>query len=152
MGDDTVQESIFQLLPTAWQAAVESMKALVIRAKKVGENLKQAVALWRNMKRQNGSSPAELFWGKTQCHRLPIPKIHLVSSQTAKGRDRQQTEVRNTLTAQFMPLQLRNSSLMGNAITGKWKKRSRKQQWIQAQNHTRCRTAKAAPTAEEESF
>ena len=40
------------------QAAVKSMKALVVRTKKMGENLRQAIAYWRNMKRQNGSSPA----------------------------------------------------------------------------------------------
>ena len=61
------------------KAAEKSMKALVVRTKKLGENLKQAVACWFNMKRQSGSSPAELFWSRTQRHRVPISHIWLAT-------------------------------------------------------------------------
>ena len=67
------------------EAAVKSMKALVVRTKKLGENLRQAIACWRNMKRQNGTSPAELFWGRTQRHRLPMHNGKQTQEQKPTG-------------------------------------------------------------------
>ena len=67
------------------EAAVKSMKALVVRTKKLGENLLQAIACWRNMKRQNGTSLAELFWGRTQRHRLPMHNGKQTQEQKPTG-------------------------------------------------------------------
>ena len=50
------------------EAAVKNLKALIIRC---GEDLKQAIATWRNMVRTDGSSPAQLFFGRTQKQNLP---------------------------------------------------------------------------------
>ena len=44
------------------EAAMKNMKSLVLRCKSQGENLCQAVASWRNMVCQGGSSPALMFF------------------------------------------------------------------------------------------
>ena len=104
------------------EAAVKSMKALVIRTKKMEENLRQVIACWRNIKRQNGSSPAELIWGKTQRHRLPIPQHTLPARDYPTGRGdlhRKQIDARNKHTATFLPQQPGDTALLADGTTGK---------------------------------
>ena len=55
------------------EAAVKNMKSLVLRCKAKGENLSHALAAWRNMTRQDGTSPAQLFFGRRQ--RLGLPML-----------------------------------------------------------------------------
>ena len=48
------------------EAAVKNMKSLVLHSKSTGENFHHALAAWRNMTRQDGTSPAQLFFGRRQ--------------------------------------------------------------------------------------
>ena len=110
------------------EAAVKSMKALVVRTKKLGENLRQAIVCWRNVKRQNGTSPAELFWGRTQRHRLPIHNGSQRMCKEATGpaqRDdfySKQVKARNQHTTDYLPLQPGDTALLAEGTTGKWTK------------------------------
>ena len=135
------------------KAAVKSMKALVMRTKKMGESLRQAIVCWRNMKRQNGSSPAELFWEITQRHRMPTPQYTPPASDYPARRDglhRKQINARNKHTATFLPLQLGDTALLADSTTGKRTKevtivaintsgRSYQVQDSQGRTHTRSR-------------
>ena len=61
------------------EAAVKNMKSLVLRCKAKGENLSHAA--WRNMIRQDGTSPAQLFFGRRQ--RLGLPMLPELLHQSA---------------------------------------------------------------------
>ena len=104
------------------------MKALVIRTKKLGENLRQAIACWRNMKRQNSTSPAELFWGRTQRHRLPMHNGNQHPDNKSDGLARtdnlhsKQVKVRNLHTAAYLPLRPGDTALVADGNSGKWTK------------------------------
>ena len=62
------------------EAAVKKMKSLVLRYKAKGENLSHALAAWRNMTRQDGTSPAQLFFGRRQ--RLGLPMLPIILHQS----------------------------------------------------------------------
>ena len=55
------------------EAAVKNMKSLVLRCKSKGEIFNHALAAWRNMTRQDGTSPAQPFFGR--CQRLGLPML-----------------------------------------------------------------------------
>jgi len=62
------------------EAAVKSMKNIIIRTKESQTDLHTALATWRNMTRDDGTSPADLFFGRRQ--RLPnLPEM--LSSKAA---------------------------------------------------------------------
>ena len=63
------------------KAAVKNMKSLVLRCKAKGENLLHALAASRNMTRQDGTSPAQLFFGRRQ--RLGLPMLPELLDQSA---------------------------------------------------------------------
>ena len=46
------------------EAAVKNMKSLVFRCKDKGENLQHALAAWLNMTCQDGTLPAQFFFGR----------------------------------------------------------------------------------------
>ena len=54
------------------EAAVKNLKSLVIRCDEANEDLRQAIAAWRNMVRTGGSSPAQMFFNRTQKQGLPL--------------------------------------------------------------------------------
>ena len=54
------------------EAAVKNLKSLVIRCNKANEDLRQAIATWRNRVRTDGSSPAQMFFNRTLKHGLPM--------------------------------------------------------------------------------
>ena len=62
------------------EAAVKNMKSLVLRCKAKGENLSHALAAWRNMTRQDGTSPIQIFFGRRQ--RLGLPMLPELLDQT----------------------------------------------------------------------
>ena len=64
------------------EATVKNMKSLVLRCKSKGENFNHALAAWRNMVRQDGTSPAQLFFVRRQRLGLPMMPDLLVQSQT----------------------------------------------------------------------
>ena len=54
------------------EAAIKNLKSLVIRCDEANEDLRQAIATWRNMVRTDGSSPAQMFFNRTQKQGLPL--------------------------------------------------------------------------------
>ena len=43
------------------EAAVKNIKSIITRCNKEGENIKLAIATWRNMAQMDGASPSQLF-------------------------------------------------------------------------------------------
>ena len=73
---------------TLAEEGVKNMKALVERCNERKENLEEAIAAWRNMARNDGTTPAELFYGRKLRQTLPMLPItewtdHNVSSRDA---------------------------------------------------------------------
>ena len=54
------------------EAAVKNLKSLVIRCNEGNEDLKEAIAAWRNMVRTDGSSPAQMFFNRNLKQSLPL--------------------------------------------------------------------------------
>ena len=54
------------------EAAVKNIKSIITRCNKEGENLKLAIAAWRNMARTDGISPSQLFYRRRQRQLLPL--------------------------------------------------------------------------------
>ena len=75
------------------EAAVKNLKGIVIRCTEKGENIHQAIAAWRNTARQDGSSPAQLFFGRRQRLGLPLLPQHLeiAHSRDPEGRNKEAT-------------------------------------------------------------
>ena len=48
------------------EAAVKNFKRIVLRCTERGENIQHAIAAWQNTSRQDGNSPAQLFFGRRQ--------------------------------------------------------------------------------------
>ena len=45
------------------EAAVKNIKSIITRCNKEGENIRLAIAAWRNMMRADGISPSQLCYG-----------------------------------------------------------------------------------------
>ena len=58
--------------PTSGQTAARNLKSIVLRCTEKGENIQHAIAAWQNTSRQDGSSPAQLFFGRRQRLGLPL--------------------------------------------------------------------------------
>ena len=56
---------------------MKNLKGIVLRCTEKGENIQHAIAAWRNTSRQDGSSPAQLFFGRRQRVGLPLLQQHL---------------------------------------------------------------------------
>ena len=57
----------------AWQRQQSKIqKSLVIRFDEANEDLRQAIAAWRNMVQTDRSSPAQMFFNRTQKQGLPL--------------------------------------------------------------------------------
>ena len=71
------------------EAAVKNTKAIITRCHKEGENIKLAIAAWRNMARTDGVSPSQLFYGRRQQQLQPMTGEQ-AKSQTSStaGRDK----------------------------------------------------------------
>ena len=105
------------------EAAVKNMKALVERCYARKENLEEAIAAWRNMARADGTSPAELFFGRRQRQKLPMLPITQKSNQDVSARDAthaSQTDQRNKNTANFKQLHVGEKVLIQHPATKDW--------------------------------
>ena len=71
------------------EAVVKSLKGIVLRCTERGENIHQAIAAWRNTCRQDGTSPAQLFFGRRQRLGLPLLTQHLEAIR--RGREKQRS-------------------------------------------------------------
>ena len=54
------------------EAAVKIMKLLLSRCIRAKVNIQMVIAAWRNMARNGGQSPSQLFFGRIQRQRLPL--------------------------------------------------------------------------------
>ena len=54
------------------ESAVKNLKSIILRCDDTGEELKPAIAAWRNMVRADRSSPSQMFFGRTQKQKLPM--------------------------------------------------------------------------------
>ena len=48
------------------ESAVKNLKSIILRWEDTGEDIKSAIAAWRNMVRGDGSSPSQMFFGRTK--------------------------------------------------------------------------------------
>ena len=98
------------------EAAVKNLKSLVIRCQASKENLRRAVATWRNMAREDGISPSQAFFQRKQRQSWPMlstelqlappdmsPKLDL-NSKLIRNRDRH--------TRKFRPLRIGQRCLL----------------------------------------
>ena len=106
------------------EAAVKNIKAIITRCHKERENIKLAIAAWRNMARTDGVSPSQLFYGRRQRQLLPLTgeQAKTQASSTA-GRDKTAGNselARNKHTSNYTELQDEEKVWMQHHITGKW--------------------------------
>ena len=88
------------------EAAVKSLKGIVLRCTERGENIHQAIAAWRNTSRQDGSSPAQLFFGRRQRLGLPMLNQHLeaIHLRDPDGRNKEATSTHEKAEGQATDL------------------------------------------------
>ena len=99
------------------------MKALVERCKECEENLGEAIAAWRNMARNDGTTPAELFYGRKLRQTLPMLPITEWTDQDVSARDAthtRQAELRDRNTAEFKQLKPGQRVLVQHHISKDW--------------------------------
>ena len=71
------------------ESAVKSLKQITRRCMKGKEDIASAIAAWRNMAREDGNSPAQLFFNRRQKHFLPMTSLHkCLEEQNYKAKDR----------------------------------------------------------------
>ena len=92
------------------ESAVKIMKSLVTTCKMQKESLTRAIAAWRNMTREDGTSPSQLFFGRRQKQILPmLPGSLAPSKQDIMARDKisaAKTKYRNLHTKHYAPFQV----------------------------------------------
>ena len=83
------------------EAAVKNLKSIVIHCTEKGENIQHAITAWRNTSRQDGSSPAQLFFGSCQRLGLPLLSCHLEENHLqhtdAKNKEATRSTIKQTL-------------------------------------------------------
>ena len=108
------------------EAAVKNMKSLVLRARSTGENFHHALAAWRNTTRQDGTSPAQLFFGRRQRLGLPVIPEALDQSPTdPSARDllhENRSKNRDKSTACYSDFAVGDKVWMQHHATKKWYK------------------------------
>ena len=108
------------------EAAVKNMKSLVLRARSTGENFHHALAAWRNTTRQDGTSPAQLFFGRRQRLGLPVvPEALDQSASDPSARDllhENRCKNRDKSTACFSDFAVGDKVWMQHHATKKWYK------------------------------
>ena len=65
------------------EAGVKNAKHLLTKCMQTGENFQRALSAWRNIPREDGSSPAEIMFGRKQRTKLPTLPSQLSSSDRA---------------------------------------------------------------------
>ena len=77
------------------EAAVKNIKAIITRCHKERENIKLAIAAWRNMARTDGVSPSQLFYGRRQRQLLPLTGEQAKTQASSTAAETKQREIRN---------------------------------------------------------
>ena len=101
---------------------MKSLKAIVLRCKQNKEDLSSAIAAWRNMARGDGIAPTDLFLGRRQLHRLPMPLGTPKKQGNHDASHASSTDQRNKATRMLPKLQVGDTALAQNKQTGKWEK------------------------------
>ena len=99
------------------------MKSLVERCKEREENLEEAIAAWRNMTRNDGTTPAELFYGRKLRQTLPMLPITEWTDQDVSSRvatHTRQAELRDRNTAKFKQLKPGQRVLVQHHVSKDW--------------------------------
>ena len=103
---------------------MKNIKSIITRCNREGENLKLAVAAWRNMARTDGISPSQLFYGRRQRQLLPLTGEQAKSqASSTAGRDKtvgDSERIRNRHTKNFTELHSEEKVWMQHHISGKW--------------------------------
>ena len=103
---------------------MKNIKSIITRCNREKENLKLAIAAWRNMARTDGVSPSQLFFGRRQRQLLPLTGEQArsqASSTAAKDKRAGDSErSRNKHTQNYTKLQCGTDVWMQHHITGKW--------------------------------
>ena len=103
---------------------MKNIKSIIMRCNKEKEDLKLAIAAWRNMARTDGVSPSQLFFGRRQRQLLPLTgeQARSQASSTA-GKDKRAGDserFRNKHTKSYTELHSGDSVWMQHHISGKW--------------------------------
>ena len=108
------------------KAAVKIMKSLLSRCIRVKEDIQMAIAAWRNMARDNGQSPSQLFLRRIQRRRLPLAagqaKNRSQCIETKDSMSEASTASRNLNTKDYDKLSVGSLSLMQCHLSKKWNK------------------------------
>ena len=106
------------------ESAVKSMKLLLIRAKKEKEPVSKALAAWRNTARADGTTPAQLLFGRRQRQRLPLlSEMKQIRTQDTEKKDELYVESltrRGKGTHKYAELQIGQEVLMQCHLTKRW--------------------------------
>ena len=88
------------------EAAVKNLKSIVLRCTEKGENIQHAIAAWQNTSRQDGSSPAQLFFGRRQRLGLPLLPQHLEENhlQCTDAKNKEATRLHDKANTQATEL------------------------------------------------
>ena len=85
---------------------MKNLKSIVLRCTKKGEIIQHAIAAWRNTSRQDGSSPAQLFFMRRQRLALPLLQHHLEENhlQNTDTKNKEATRLHDKANAQATEL------------------------------------------------
>ena len=80
---------------------MKNLKSIILCCTEKGENIQHAIAAWRNTSRQDGSSPAQLFFGRRQRLGLPLLQHHLEENhlQNTDAKNKETTRLHNKADA-----------------------------------------------------
>ena len=106
------------------ESAVKIMKTLVISCKMQKESLTKAIAAWRNMTREDGTSPSQLFFGRRQRQVLPMMTDKLLPAlQDTTNRDKlsaDKTRRRNLHTRSYDSFNIGDKMWLQHHDTKDW--------------------------------
>ena len=80
---------------------MKNLKGIVLRCTEKGENIQHAIAAWRSTSCQDGSSPAQLFFGRRQRLGLSLLQHHLEENllPNADAKNKEATRLHNKADA-----------------------------------------------------
>lgn len=104
------------------EAAVKSLKRLVQKCKR--QEVRAAIAEWRNSPRADGISPAQMFLGRRMRGQLPSlqqPQVDATVAQEARRRGRAKTKAFNDRHSRILPALVEGQAVyLQNPTTKRW--------------------------------
>ena len=108
------------------EAGVKSVKYLLLKTDKAKEDFEYALHSWRNTPREDGTSPAQIMFGRRQNTHLPTLDVHhepinFEEAMTAKQRKSDANKrIHDKTAVSLTELKLQQTCLMQHHVTGKW--------------------------------